>query len=187
MTPYRTVRRVSWWGAGAGQAGGVLIWFAAAAVVLTFVVFRSPSLDYRLIALGAVLPSVEAPFNAGPLHSLLAPTVVLGIVMLLTQGRRLVRRQWLGLPIGMYLHLVLDLGFSYSQSFWWPFLGWSFTPGPSPERSRGVWSLLLEVAGIGLAAWAWQRFGLDDRDRRAKFLHTGQLDRAIVGPEGTGS
>jgi hypothetical protein len=165
----------------------VFIWFAAASVVLTFVVFRSPALDYRLIALGAVLPVVEVPFGAGPLHSLLAPTLALVVVVLLTRGRRLVRRQWLGLPIGMYLHLVLDFGFSSARTFWWPLLGWSFSTGDAPEVGRGAWSLLLEVAGIGLAAWAWQRFGLDDRDRRHKFLHTGQLDRAVVGPEGTGS
>jgi hypothetical protein len=165
----------------------VFIWFAAASVVLTFVVFRSPALDYRLIALGSVLPVVEVPFGAGPLHSLLAPTVVLLVVMLATRGRRLVRRQWLGLPIGMYLHLVLDFGFSSGRTFWWPLRGWSLVSDDTPEMGRGVWSLLLEVAGIGLAAWAWQRFGLDDRDRRHKFLHTGQLDRAVVGPEGTGS
>ena len=40
-----------------------------------------------------------------------------------TRGRRLARRQWLGLPIGMYLHLVLDLSWTRSQTFWWPFLG----------------------------------------------------------------
>lgn len=172
---------------GSGQAGGVFIWFAAASVTLTFVVFRSPALDYRLVALGAVLPVIEVPFGAGVLHSLLAPTVVLVVVMLLTRGRRLVRRRWLGLPIGMYLHPVLDFGFSYSATFWWPFLGWSFTEGSAPEVDRGAWSLLLEVAGIGLAAWAWQRFGLDDRERRVRFLHTGQLDRSVAGPEGTGS
>jgi hypothetical protein len=93
----------------------VLIWFAVMSVVLTWLVFQSPALDYRMVALGAVLPVLEIPFGAGPLHSLLAPTVVLALVMLATRGRRLVRRQWLGLPIGMYLHLVLDLSWARSR------------------------------------------------------------------------
>ncbi|MFV0317531.1 MAG: hypothetical protein ACK5O2_11315 [Microthrixaceae bacterium] len=165
----------------------MLIWFASGAVVITFVVFRSPALDYRLVALGAVLPVVEVPFGVGPAHALVAPTVVLALVMLFTRNRRLVRRQWLGLPIGMYLHLVLDAGFTAPETFWWPFLGTDFAADRAVELSRGWWSLVLEVLGIGLAVWAYRRFGLSEPDRRAKFVRTGQLDRAFVGPEGTGS
>ena len=165
----------------------MLIWFAAGAVVLTFVVFRSPAIDYRLVALGAVLPVGEAPFGPGPLHALIAPTLVLAVVMLATRRRRLVRRQWLGLPIGMYLHLVLDAAFTLPETFWWPFLGLSFGGSTSPEVARGWWALLLEVVGVALAVWAYGRFGLADGERRSRFLRTGQLDRGIVGPEGTGS
>jgi hypothetical protein len=161
----------------------VLIWFAAAAVVITFVVFRTPTIDYRLVALGAVIPVVETPFGAGPLHSLVAPTLVLIVTMLTTRGRRLVRRQWLGLPIGMYLHLVLDAAFNVPETFWWPFLGWSFRAEGAPESGRGWWSVVLEVLGVLLAVWAYRRFGLDDRTRRERFLRTGQLDRAVVGHE----
>jgi len=155
--------------------------------VITFVVFRSPALDYRLVALGAVLPVLEAPFGAGPLHALLAPTAVLAVVMFATRKRRLVRRQWLGLPIGMYLHLVLDAAFTRPETFWWPFLGPSFGADESTEIARGWWALVLEVVGIGLAAWAYRRFGLEDRNRRSRFWRTGQLDRSVVGPEGTGA
>lgn len=165
----------------------MLIWFAAGAVVITFVVFRSPALDYRLVALGAVLPVIEAPFGVGPLHALITPTLVLVVVMLSTRNRRLVRRRWLGLPIGMYLHLVLDAGFGAPESFWWPFLGLEFPEGDVAEVSRGWWSLVLEVVGMAMALWAYRRFGLDDSTRRSQFLRTGQLDRAFVGPEGTGS
>ncbi len=162
----------------------MFIWFAVLSVVVTWAVFQSPAIDYRLVALGSVLPVVEAPFGAGPLHSLLAPTVVLGVVMLLTRHRRLVRRRWLGLPIGMYLHLVLDLAWTRTDTFWWPFLSRSFSPGSSPEVSRGVWSLVMEVAGIAVGVWAYRRFGLDDPDRRSLFLRTGQLDRAHMGGGG---
>lgn len=161
----------------------MLIWFAAAAVVITFVVFRTPAIDYRLVALGAVIPVTESPFGAGPLHALISPTVVLIAVMVATRGRRLVRRRWLGLPIGMYLHLVLDATFNVPETFWWPFLGWSFGPARALELSRGWWSFVLEVIGILAALWAYRRFGLDDRTRREVFLRTGQLDRAVVGHE----
>ena len=165
----------------------MLIWFATLSVVLTWAVFQSPAIDYRLVALGAVLPVVEAPFGAGPLHSLLAPTLVLALVMVATQRRRLVRRRWLGLPIGMYLHLVLDFAFTRTATFWWPFLGFEFSPGSSPEWDRGVLSLLMELVGIGVGVWAYGRFGLDDPARRSRFLRTGQLDRSVMGPSGRGA
>jgi hypothetical protein len=164
----------------------VLIWFAVMSVVLTFMVFQSPAIDYRLVALGSLVPLVEVPFGAGALHSLLAPTVVLAVVMLTTRRRRLVRRQWLGLPIGLYLHLVLDLAWTRTEAFWWPLLGTSYTDG-ALETGRGVWSLVMEVAGLVGGLWAYRRFGLDDRARRERFVRTGQLDRSVMGPGPTPS
>jgi hypothetical protein len=158
----------------------VLIWFAVLGVVLTWAVFQSPALDYRLVALGAVLPVVEVPFGAGPLHSLFAPTFVLAVVMLVTQRRRLVRRRWLGLPIGMYFHLVLDLAWTLTRTFWWPVTR-RFDDGPAPELARGAWWVAMELAGVAAAVWAYRRFGLDDAERRRRFLRTGQLDRTHLG------
>ena len=158
----------------------MIIWFAVTSVVVTWAVFQSPMIDYRLVALGAVLPVVESPFGAFALHSLLAPTLVLVIVMAATVGKRLQRRRWLGLPIGMYFHLVLDGVWTRSETFWWPVLSRSFSPGAGPEFSRGWWSLALEIVGIALGVWAWRRFGLDDVERRHRFLRTGQLDRTFV-------
>lgn len=160
----------------------MIIWFAVMSVVLTWAVFQSPALDYRLVALGAVLPVIEAPFGAGPLHSLGAPTLVLVVVMLATSKRRLLRRRWLGLPIGMYLHIVLDFAWGRTETFWWPFLGLDFSAGSSPEFARGWLSLLLDIVGVAVGVWAYRRFGLDDAARRDKFLRTGQLDRSIMGP-----
>ncbi|UDY35909.1 hypothetical protein [Dermatobacter hominis] len=162
----------------------MFIWFAVLSVVVTWAVFQSPAIDYRLVALGAVIPVVEVPFGAGPLHSLVAPTLVLAIVMATTMRRRLLRRRWLGLPIGMYMHLVLDLAFTLTATFWWPFLGLDFTDGSAPELSRGLWTVVMELAGIAVGVWAWRRFGLDDPDRRSRFLRTGQLDRAVMGAGG---
>jgi hypothetical protein len=160
----------------------MLIWFAAMSVVITFLVFQSPSIDYRLVALGSLVALVEVPFGAGPLHSLLVPTLVLAAVMLVTRRRRLVRRQWLGLPIGMYLHVVLDLAWTRDEAFWWPLLGTGWSEGGSLETGRGAWSLVMELAGVLAGVWAFRRFGLVDPDRRRRFLRTGQLDRAVMGP-----
>lgn len=162
----------------------MFIWFAVLSVVLTFAVFQSPAIDYRLVALGAVIPVVEVPFGAGPLHSLLAPTLVLVVVMLSTVRRRLVRRRWLGLPIGMYMHLVLDGAFTLTATFWWPFLGLELSDGDAPELSRGLWTVVMELAGVAAGVWAWKRFGLDDPERRSRFLRTGQLDRSVMSGSG---
>jgi hypothetical protein len=159
----------------------MFVWFAAGAVVIVWSVFQSPAIDYRMVMLGAVLGVVETPFRAGPLHTLVVPTVVLGLVMAVTVGRRLLRRRLLGLPIGMYLFVVLDGGWSRTEVFWWPLLGWRFPDEPSPIVARGAWSLVLELAGVGMAIWCWSRFGLADPARRDRFLRTGQLDRALVG------
>lgn len=162
----------------------MLIWFAVMSVVLTWWVFQSPALDYRMVALGSVLPVLEVPFGAGPLHSMVTPTMVLVVVMLATRGRRLVRRRWLGLPIGMYLHLVLDLAWTRSETFWWPFLGVDVSWGEAFEVDRGVVTLLMELVAVAVGVWAYRRFGLDDPAHRARFLRTGQLDRktAAGGP-----
>lgn len=158
----------------------MLIWFVVMSVVITWAVFQSPAIDYRMVALGSVLPVAEIPLGAWFLHSLLAPTLVLVVVMLATRNRRLVRRRWLGLPIGMYLHLVLDLAWTRTETFWWPVLSREFSPGSAPEVSRGWWSLVLEVVAVGVGVWAYRRFGLDDPERRSRFLRTGQLDRSFL-------
>jgi hypothetical protein len=52
-----------------------------------------------------------------------------------------------------------------------------------PEVGAGIWLLVAELIGLGAILWAAGRFGLDDADRRAMFLRTGQLDRAVTGQE----
>lgn len=159
----------------------MLLWFAGLSFLITWEVFKSPALDYRLVMLGAALPVVEVA-TGGPrvLHTLVFSVLVLGVVMLGTRNRRLLRRRLLGLPIGLFMHLVLDGAWGRTRLFWWPFFGWSFGPGGMPELDRGALSLLMEVAG-GAALWfCYQRFGLEDRARRTEFWRTGRLDRNTV-------
>lgn len=164
----------------------MFIWFAVMAMVLTFVVFQSPAIDYRLVALGAVIPLVEVPWGNGPLHSLAAPTLVLALVMVSTIGRRLVRRRWLGVPIGMYLHLVLDLSWTRAEVFWWPVTGIGIDWETAPVIERWPWSLLMEGVALLVGWWAYRRAGLEDTELRRRFVRTGQLDRSVMGPSGVG-
>jgi membrane-bound metal-dependent hydrolase YbcI (DUF457 family) len=161
----------------------MFFWFLGLSFGLVLIVFSSPALDYRLVMLGAVLPVVEG-LVGGPwvLHTLLGPTVVLVVVMLATQGRRLVRRQWLGLPIGLFMHLVLDATWATSQLFWWPFLGVSdvLGQGDVPEFGRAAGLLLvLEVVGFVALAFLVRRLDLlgEGRDH---FRSTGQILRKFM-------
>lgn len=158
----------------------MIIWFAAGSAAVVWVVFRSPAVDYRTVMLGSVLPLLEAPFGIGPMQSLVCSVLVLTGVMLATIGRRLVRRRWLGVPIGMFLYLVLSGAFMHPDSFWWPLRGWAFPDGDAYVLARGWWSLLWELVGVVIALWLWGEFGLDDDDRRRRFMGTGQLDRTYV-------
>ena len=156
----------------------MILWFAGLSWLGVWAVFRSPALDYRLVMLGAVLPLVELPFGTGPLHALLAPVVVMALVMILTVGRRLVRRRWLGLPIGLFVHLVLDGTVARPELFWWPLAGSAFGVA-LPEQSLGRWLLVFELIGAGALMWAVGRFQLDLPEHRRRFLHTGHLDRDL--------
>ena len=159
----------------------MVLWFVGLSLVVVWVVFRSPVLDYRLVAAGSVLPLADgATGDTRVLHSLVASVVALAVVMLATRRRRLVRRRWLGVPIGMFLHLVLDGTWTRTDLFWWPFAGAGFEAGlPELGRPFGL-VVVLELVGGVVLAWWWRRFGLGDGARRQRFLRTGQLDPAVA-------
>jgi hypothetical protein len=154
----------------------VLLWFVGMSLVIVWAVFRSPAIDYRTVALGAVLPVGELalgrPFL---LHTLVAAVAVLVGVVLLTDRRGVARRRWLGVPIGMLLHLVLDGVWSDTGLFWWPFFGLTFPDRSLPELSRGAIAVVLELVGAAALVWWWRHFGLGDRGRRNTFLRSGQV------------
>lgn len=164
----------------------MFFWFIGGSVAIVWVVFHSTRLDYRLLALGAVVPSVEVVVGRDTIaHTLLAPIVVLGVVMAATAKRRTLRRRWLCLAIGMFCHLVLDGVWTRREVFWWPAFGTAFPTGPSLLVSRGwIVNLGLEAIGIGILIWAWKRFELADPERRRRLVTTGTLDPALArGPE----
>jgi membrane-bound metal-dependent hydrolase YbcI (DUF457 family) len=157
----------------------MLLWFVGTAVLSVWYVFRDPRFDYRLLIVGSLLPDLVdgASGEARLAHSLLAPVTVLTAVMVVTAGRKPVRRLLLGLPIGMLLHLVFDGAFSSSTVFWWPFLG-DRSDNRLPSLARGWWNLLLELAGLAMMVLIWRRFELDDPQRRRDLLRRGVLAEA---------
>ena len=157
----------------------MFFWFVVTAPFLVAEIFKSPIVDYRLVAVGAALPLVEIFFGqAFVLHTLLAPVLVLTVVMLTTMNRRLVRRRLLGIPIGMFFHLVLDGTWSSSVLFWWPAFGFSLADEAVPETTGIGWRILLEMLGIGLAFVAYRRYNLDQPPVRARLAKTGHLTAA---------
>lgn len=161
----------------------MFFWLLGASFAGVWWVFRSPALDYRLVMAGAVLPLLEVVLG-GPkvLHTLLASVVVLTVVMLATRHRRLVRRQLIAIPIGLFLNLALGGAWADSSLFWWPFFGTAFPSTPLPELSHGVAvTLVLEALGIGALVWCYSAFELGRPDHRERFLRTGQLDRRTAG------
>jgi hypothetical protein len=159
----------------------MLLWYAALGAVGVWAVFDSPAVDYRMVMLGAVLPVAEVVLGRpGPLHSLLTAVAVLAAVMVATRGRRLVRRRWLGLPIGLFAHLVLSGAFADTDAFWWPLTGAALSTARPPELARGALSLALEVVGVAAGLWWYRRVGLDDPEARAVFRRTGQLPRVVA-------
>lgn len=158
----------------------MIVFFVAAAVLAVLFVFDSPAVDYRYVALGGVLPLVEA-VTGRPLllHTLLGSVLLMTAVMLVTVGRRLLRRKLLGIPIGTFVFLVVAGTWTRSDLFWWPALGLDgIGQAPLPEFDRApVVLVALEVAGIAATVWLVRRFELTRPDHRSELLRTGRLPR----------
>lgn len=152
-------------------------------------VFRDERFDYRLLALGALLPDLVDVFAGGAwvMHSVTASVAALVLVMVATRGRRPSRRKLLAVPIGMFMHLVFDGAFARTKVFWWPFAGLSHAGARLPTADRGVWNIPLELAGAAALVWMARRHGLRSAARRSEFVRTGELHDTAGAAGGVGT
>jgi hypothetical protein len=154
----------------------MLLWYVGLSVAIVAAVFRSSGIDYRLVALGSMLPLlVDVPVGYRAFgHTLLFPVAMLTVVMLATIGRsRLLRRRLLCLPIGVFCGLVLSGAFANPELFWWPFLG---TDVAHDALLPQTWVVIVEEL-VGLFT-CWVLVGLYDLylpEPRAELFRTGRL------------
>jgi membrane-bound metal-dependent hydrolase YbcI (DUF457 family) len=161
----------------------MILWHAGLALAVVWNVFRDPAIDHRLVVVGVLLPDfVDLGFgHRAYAHTLLASALVLAAVILFTRpagrggrtSRRRVRRRLMALPIGMFLHLVLDGVWIRPRLLWWPLFGTRFLDaGLLPPLP-----LLLaeEIVGAWALGWFVWRFRLAEPGRRRDFLRSGRL------------
>lgn len=154
----------------------MFLWYVGLSVLLVATIFRSVGIDYRLVALGALLPLlVDLPFGYRAYgHTLIFAVALLAAVMVGTIGRsRLLRRRLLCLPIGVFCGLVLSGAFTNDELFWWPFLGTSF---PHEALLPATWVVVLEeLAGL-FACWVLiGQYDLYLPGPRRELIRTGRL------------
>ncbi|MCX6513846.1 MAG: hypothetical protein NTW88_03105 [Actinobacteria bacterium] len=105
----------------------MLLWFVGTSIAAVWFVFRDPQFNFRLVVVGALIPDIIDGIGggAGPMHSVVTVIALLAIVMLITTGRRPVRKPLLALIIGLFMHLVFDGAFANTSMFWWPLGGFA--------------------------------------------------------------
>ncbi len=171
----------------------MVFWHLGGALFIARWVFRDPKMDLRVLALGALLPDLldkpigsllfHSYFETGRIyaHTLLFAVLLLAGVMILTRRGSIARQRWMALPIGVFLHLLLDVPLD-NATLWWPFLGFEFPPfadGAFSDLlsylSRSPWVLAQEVIGLAYLVGLYRRSGLADPNRRRQLVTTGTL------------
>jgi hypothetical protein len=176
----------------------MLFWHAGATLWLFRWIFQDPKVDVRFLLLGAVLPDLvdltvgtlilPDRFSTGEIHfhTLLAPTLYMVVVLLTTRrGRR--RRAYMALGVGWLFHLLLDGMWTNPEVLFWPFFGWTITPGEMPywpnAWARALddpWRWVLDAVGLGYLVWLWLATGLTDPERRHHLYRTGRIPDLVA-------
>jgi hypothetical protein len=121
----------------------MLFWFIGTSVASVWSVFRDPKFAYRWVIVGALVP----------VFSVVTVVGFLVAVMLLTIGKKAVRKNFLALTIGLFMHLVFDGAFLSTKMFWWPLAGLSLDGYAIPLIERGFLNIPFEIVGIALILW----------------------------------
>ncbi len=150
-------------------------------------------MDLRVLVLGGILPDlIDKPigsilfvghFETGRIyaHTLLFAVVVLFAVMALTRRGSTTRKRWMALPIGVFLHLLLDMPLD-AETLWWPVLGLefpSFAKGAFVDLVayllRSPWVVTEELLGLGYLIGLYRKHRLGEPERRRELVDTGRL------------
>ena len=150
-------------------------------------------MDLRVLLLGGVLPDlIDKPigsvlftdyFETGRIyaHTLLFAVLVLAAVMTVTRRGSPSRKQWMALPIGVFLHLLLDMPLE-AELLWWPLLGTEFPAFAEgafvdlvPYLVKSPWVVLQELLGLGYLVYLYRKMRLGDAERRRLWATTGKL------------
>jgi hypothetical protein len=153
----------------------MLFWPAGMTLVAAWLIFHDPAFDYRLLVAGALLPDAVDVVARRPAvaHTLLAPVALLTLAMLATRRRRQTRRHLLAIPIGMFVHLVLDGMWASPKVLWWPGFGTAFPPGRLVPTAP--LALAEEIVGLIALVWFVRRFRLTDDEARRLWWRTGRV------------
>ena len=121
----------------------MLFWFIGTSIASVWSVFRDPKFAYRWVIVGALIP----------VFSVVTVVGFLVAVMLLTIGKKSIRKNFLALTIGLFMHLVFDGAFLSTKMFWWPLAGLSLDGYAIPLIERGFLNIPFEIVGVGLMLW----------------------------------
>lgn len=171
----------------------MILWHVGGTVFLARWVFRDPGMDLRVLVLGGLLPDlIDKPlgsvlftsyFETGRIyaHTLLFAALTLATVMFATTRGSAARKRWMALPIGVLLHLVLDMPID-AETLWWPVLGVefpSFAEGAFADlvayMLNSPWVIAQEVIGLAYLVALYRRAGLGDAGQRRRLVETGTL------------
>lgn len=174
----------------------MLLWHVGLTTAFVRYAFRDEHMDLRFLALGAILPDViDTPIGVAVWqtwqtprlwsHSLAFGALLMTVVLLVTRrGRR--RKQWMLVAVGVLMHLALDGMWSYPETLWWPFLGWTFFSTEFATFSSYAYSVLQdplvwagEAVGLVYLVVLWRRSDLSDATAREVLLTTGRVSAPI--------
>lgn len=172
----------------------MILWHLATALLVFRWVFRDPGADLRWLFLGAVAPDlVDMPigtliwadsFSSGEIfgHSLLAPAVLGGVVLVATGRAGRARRNLMVMTVGWLIHLVVDGIWLHPEVFWWPLRGAQFPaqelpfwPGAWERALADPWRWVFEIIGLAYLAILLSRSDLGMGQAARRLARTGRL------------
>ncbi len=158
---------------------------------------RLARLDYRLLAVSAVLPDlIDKPlailaFPQAQTSQLITHSLLFNVVLLV--GALLWWRPALPYVLAFNGHVIFDRMWNHTESFWWPIFGWDvfwqFKPMNSAEtmlnvyldiitRYPQVW--VIEILAIVFFVWFFYHFRLYRRPNLKQFTLTGQITSLLT-------